>query len=64
MHEWKQIDDKTSVMEVPGGLVYRYEWLEESGNGISLAGSMVFVPVSKSDLVQFRHGETGARGDG
>lgn len=40
LHVWREIDEETDCMEVPGGLIYR----------CLRVGSMVFVRVGKDNL--------------
>jgi hypothetical protein len=46
LHDTFVIDTANVVQRVPGGWIYRHTDTIESGNGISLAVSMVFVPFS------------------
>lgn len=54
-HVWKEIDDETDIMRVPGGALYRSVCRYEG----SVSVAMQFVAISPSDAARFlarRHG--------
>lgn len=46
-------DNRTEFLKVPGGILFRTTEAAESGNGITIAVSMEFVPMDDSTAFAF-----------
>lgn len=50
---WQQIDENTNAMIVPTGMVIHTADLQESGNGITMAKAMCFVPCTFNEALSW-----------
>jgi hypothetical protein len=59
---WQYIDDRTSVMVVPNGMVIRHEETSTvAESGIALSESMVFVPAGATQAQEWIHDQSSDR---